>query len=72
MDDEMRQTKRKSLIESIAQTLIGLFTSILIQFVLYPIMGIPVTIFQNIIITLVFFIVSIVRGYLVRRLFDKL
>jgi uncharacterized membrane protein YbhN (UPF0104 family) len=68
----MRQTKRKSLIESIAQTLIGLFTSILIQFVLYPIMGIPVTIFQNIIITLVFFIVSIVRGYLVRRLFDKL
>ncbi len=68
----MRQTKRKSLIESIAQTLIGLFTSILIQFVLYPIIGIPVTIFQNIIITLVFFIVSIVRGYLVRRLFDKL
>jgi len=68
----MRQTKRKSLIESIAQTLIGLFTSILIQFVLYPIMGIPVTIFQNIIITLVFFIVSIIRGYLVRRLFDKL
>ena len=72
MDDEMRQTKRKSLIESIAQTLIGLITSILIQFILYPIMGIPVTIFQNIIITLVFFIVSIVRGYLVRRLFDKL
>jgi len=68
----MRQTKRKSLIESIAQTLIGLITSILIQFVLYPIMGIPVTIFQNIIITLVFFIVSIIRGYLVRRLFDKL
>ena len=68
----MRQTKRKSLIESIAQTLIGLITSILIQFILYPIMGIPVTIFQNIIITLVFFIVSIVRGYLVRRLFDKL
>ena len=72
MDDEMRQTKRKSLIESIAQTLIGLITSILIQFILYPLMGIPVTIFQNIIITLVFFIVSIVRGYLVRRLFDKL
>jgi uncharacterized membrane protein YbhN (UPF0104 family) len=72
MDDEMKQTKRKSLIESIAQTLIGLITSILIQFILYPIMGIPVTIFQNIIITLVFFIVSIIRGYLVRRLFDKL
>lgn len=67
-----KQTKRKSLFESIVQTLIGLLTSILIQFIIYPLMDIPVTIFQNIIITLVFFIVSIIRGYLVRRLFDKL
>jgi uncharacterized membrane protein YbhN (UPF0104 family) len=67
-----QQTKRKSFFESIVQTLIGLLTSILIQFILYPLMGIPVTIFQNIIITLVFFIVSIIRGYLVRRLFNKL
>ena len=67
-----KQTKRKSFFESIVQTLIGLLTSVLIQFILYPLMGIPVTIFQNIIITLVFFFVSIIRGYLVRRLFDKL
>ena len=67
-----KQTKRKSFFESIVQTLIGLLTSILIQFILYPLMGIPVTIFQNIIITFVFFIVSIIRGYLVRRLFNKL
>ena len=68
----MKQTKRKSFFESIIQTLIGLLTSVLIQFILYPIIGIPVTIFQNIIITLVFFFVSIIRGYLVRRLFNKL
>ena len=68
----MKQNKRKSLIESITQTFIGLATSILIQIILYPIMGIPVTFFQNIIITLVFFFVSIVRGYFVRRIFEKL
>ena len=68
----MKQTKQKSLIESIIQTIIGLGTSILIQVILYPMMGIPVTFSQNLIITLVFFIVSIIRGYFVRRIFDKL
>jgi hypothetical protein len=68
----MIQSKQKSLIESIVQTIIGLGTSILIQVILYPILGIPVTFSQNIIITLVFFIVSIVRGYFVRRIFEKL
>lgn len=68
----MKQTKRKSLIESIIQTIIGLGTSILIQIILYPMMGIPVTFSQNLIITLVFFLVSILRGYFVRRIFEKL
>lgn len=68
----MKQTKQKSLIESVTQTIIGLGTSILIQIILYPMMGIPVTFSQNLIITLVFFLVSIVRGYFVRRIFERL
>ena len=66
----MKQTKQKSFIESVIQTIIGLGTSILIQIILYPIMGIPVTFSQNLIITAVFFAVSIVRGYFVRRIFN--
>ena len=68
----MKQTKCKSLIESVIQTVIGLGTSILIQVILYPMMGIPVTFSQNLIITIVFFTVSIVRGYFVRRIFDSM
>lgn len=68
----MKQSPKKSLIESITQTVIGLGTSIILQLILYPIMEIPVTFSQNIIITLVFFFVSIVRGYIVRRIFEKL
>lgn len=64
------QTKKQSIFESIIQTLIGLITSILIQIILYPLMGIPVSFGQNVIITFVFFIVSILRGYLVRRYFN--
>jgi len=66
------QNKKHSLFESIIQTLIGLITSILIQLILYPIMNIPVTFKQNVIITIVFFVVSIIRGYFVRRLFNKI
>lgn len=65
------QTKKRSLIESIAQTLIGLCVSFLIQIVLYPSLGIQVTIGQNIIITFVFLLASLIRGYFIRRYFNR-
>jgi high-affinity Fe2+/Pb2+ permease len=67
----MKQSKKNSIIESIFQTLIGLITSILIQLVLYPFLNIPVSFKQNLIITFIFFIVSIIRGYFVRRFFNN-
>jgi len=65
------QSKKLSLLESTIQTSIGLVTSILIQLILYPLMDIPVTFKQNLIITFVFFVVSILRGYFIRRYFTK-
>jgi hypothetical protein len=67
----MTQKKKHSLIESITGTCIGLVTSFLIQITIYPALGIPVSIGQNILITFVFFVASIIRSYLVRRLFNK-
>lgn len=67
----MKQTKKLSFIESVTQTILGLLTSILLQAVLYPFLNIPVSIKQNLIITGAFFVVSIARGYLVRRIFNK-
>lgn len=66
------QSKKNSLIESVANTVIGLATSFSIQLVIYPLLGIPVTLKQNMIITAVFFIASIVRGYIVRRVFNSI
>lgn len=65
------QSKRFSLIESVTNTLIGFIVSLIIQLIIYPIMDIPVTFGQNLTITAVFTLVSIARGYLVRRLFNK-
>lgn len=67
----MSQSKKQSVLESTIQTLIGLGISIAVQLIIYPLMGIPVSLKQNVIITIVFFTVSIIRGYLVRRYFNN-
>jgi len=66
----MSQSKKQSAVESVTQTLIGLITSIAVQLIIYPLMGIPVSFKQNLVITVIFFTVSIIRGYLVRRIFN--
>jgi hypothetical protein len=65
------QTKKYSFIESLTNTFTGLLVSFAIQLIIYPVLNIPVNISQNVIITLVFTFASIIRGYLVRRLFNK-
>jgi len=65
------QSRKKSLIETVVQTVVGLGTSVVLQVILYPLMGIPVSFNQNLLITAVFFVVSLLRGYLIRRLFSK-
>ena len=52
-------------------TIIGLISSFIIQLIIYPLLDIEVTIFENVIITIVFFIASIIRGYIIRRIFNK-
>lgn len=66
------QTKNKSIIEAVTNTVVGLLTSFLIQMIIYPLMGIPVSFEQNIIITTIFFIVSFTRSYALRRLFNRI
>ena len=66
------QSKKYSIIESITNVFIGLIISFLVQLAIYPILNIEVKLHQNIIITLVFTIVSILRGYVLRRFFNKI
>jgi len=64
------QKRKHSLIESISNTMIGFLVSLGIQLIIYPVMDIPVRFDQNLIITSVFTIASILRGYFVRRMFN--
>lgn len=66
-----KQTRIQSAFESATQTVIGLAISFGIQVVLYPILNIPVTFKQNVLITAVFFCASLLRQYFIRRFFNK-
>jgi hypothetical protein len=66
------QTRKFSWIEAITNTIVGFIVSFLIQIIIYPLMDIPVRFSQNIIITCVFTLASICRGYCIRRVFNKI
>ena len=66
------QSKKLSLIESITNTVIGLFLGFCIQLIIYPVLDIDVKIYQNIIITFVFLLTSLIRSYIIRRIFTKI
>lgn len=63
------QTRRMSLVESIANTGAGFALSLLIQLSLFSLMSIETTTTQNLLMSGVFTLASLVRGYLMRRLF---
>ena len=66
----MRQSRVMSLVEALANVLVGYGVAVLVQVVLFPVLGFAVTFRQNLAIGLVFTVVSIVRSYTLRRLFE--
>ena len=67
-----KQSKRLSIIEAVANTSIGLIVSYLVQLLIFPYFGLNVSHSTNIKITLIFFVVSFLRGYILRRVFNKI
>lgn len=68
--DTAGQSCKQSLLECIAGTLIGYMVALGTQLVIYPIYGISIGVGGNASIALLFTVVSFVRSYLVRRLFN--
>jgi hypothetical protein len=66
----MTQSKLGSLLEAFAHTSIGYFLSLFVQLIVYPMYGATFTFGQNIQIGLIFMVVSLIRGYVIRRWFN--
>jgi len=61
-----------SLIEAAANVVVGYVLAIATQIVVFPWFGIEAAIGEHLAIGLLFLGVSLIRGYLLRRLFERL
>tara|TARA_R100001369_G_C3286371_1_gene163044 strand:+ start:516 stop:731 length:216 start_codon:yes stop_codon:yes gene_type:complete len=65
------QTKKNSLIEAVTNTAVGFGISLVSIFIILPLLGIESTPTKNVTITVYFTVISIVRSYVLRRIFNK-
>ncbi|WP_284078163.1 DUF7220 family protein [Herbaspirillum aquaticum] len=68
----MKQSRLMSLVESLANVLVGYGVAVITQMMVFPLFGLAVTVTENLLIGLIFTAVSIVRSYALRRGFEAL
>ena len=68
----MTQSRRASLLESATNIAIGYGVAVAAQVVIFPLFGINVPMGDNLLIGGLFAIVSLVRSYCLRRIFNRI
>ena len=66
------QSKKMSLLEVSCSTLVGFIVALLTQLIVFPLYGIEPHLSQDLQIALIFTVVSIIRSYIFRRVFNAL
>ena len=66
----MKRSRRMSLVEAVANVLVGYGVAVLTQILVFPFFGLQTSLSENLLMGLVFTIVSIGRSYILRRLFE--
>jgi hypothetical protein len=66
----MKQSHTMSLVEAVANVIVGYMLAIATQIVVFPLFGIETDLAEHLTIGLAFVGVSLLRGYLLRRLFE--
>lgn len=67
----MSQSRRASFIEAITNVVVGYALAVATQYAVFPAFGLRVGFVENLGIGAVFVVVSLVRSYALRRLFER-
>ncbi|WP_353429155.1 DUF7220 family protein [Paracoccus denitrificans] len=68
----MKQSRLMSLVESIANVIVGYGVAVATQILIFPFFGLHVTLTQNMAMGGIFTIVSIVRSFALRLVFEAM
>lgn len=66
----MNQKKSHSLVESITNTVVGYLINFVANLVVLPMFGFHITALQSLKLSIVFVLISVARGYFIRRFFN--
>jgi hypothetical protein len=67
----MSQSRHMSLVEAVTNVVVGYVLAVATQIVVFPWFGLVVSLGENLAIGLAFTSISLVRGYTLRRLFER-
>jgi hypothetical protein len=68
----MRQSRRMSLLEAIANVAVGFGVALLTQIAVFPLFGLHASLSENLAIGVIFTLASIARSYALRRAFEAI
>ncbi len=68
----MIQSRVMSLVEAIANVVVGCGLAVVTQMLVFPVFGFQTTLAQNLKLGLVFTVVSIARSFTLRRIFEAI
>ena len=68
----MKQSRLMSLVESVANVIVGYGVAVVTQILIFPIFGLHTTLAQNLKMGVVFTVVSIARSFALRRVFEAM
>lgn len=68
----MKQSRFMSLVESVANVIVGYGVAVVTQILIFPVFGLHTTLAQNLKMGAVFTVVSIGRSFALRRVFEAI
>lgn len=70
LDHAEPQSRSMSLIEAIANVVVGYALAVAVQMMVFPRFGLSVSVRDNLVLGLIFTVVSLIRSFLLRRVFE--
>lgn len=68
----MKQSRAMSLVEALANVVVGYGIAVVTQVLVFPLFGLTVTLTENMVIGVIFTVVSIARSFTLRRAFEAI
>ena len=65
------QSKKQSLIETLTSVFVGWLIGVILNLTVLPLFDYDITVVDSLLVSLIFTVISVVRGYLIRRFFNS-